>query len=73
MKGAADQFSVPVCNQWSRRQQVTAVYESRIRFRAKLCSERFLLFYYYLFSVKQKVPFEALGQTISFCSARIAK
>ena len=46
-KGAADQFSVPVCNQSLRRKQVTTVYESRIRFRAKLCSEQFVMFYYY--------------------------
>ena len=46
MNRDADQFSVPVCNQWSKWQQLTAVYASCICFRAKLFREQFFMFYY---------------------------
>ena len=65
MNGAADQFLVAVCNQWSRWQQLTAVYESRIRFRSKLCSEQFFIFIITSFQLKEKyLSFEALNQTL---------
>ena len=66
MNRAADQFSVPVCNQRGGRwQQLTVVYESRIRFRAKLCSEQFFIFIITSFQLKEKyLSFEALNQTL---------